>query len=69
MNLIIPEHLKDKIIAVELPEEGGEGYWIYLKRGWHFKDTDCHTAHEYTLPEIQYAMRPENIVSVEDDWD
>lgn len=67
--LKIPRHLKDKVEATSTPEEGNDGYWVYLKKGWHFKNMECHTAHEYTLKELRHVLRKDNIIAVEDDWD
>lgn len=32
----------------------GDGYWIYLKYGWHWQD--IRTVHEWTLKDLAEAM-------------
>ena len=32
----------------EIRNEGGDGYWIYLKPGWWLPHMETHCIHEYT---------------------
>lgn len=62
----IPHHLKDKVTDYWKDDDG---YWVILKKGWHFEDMECHTAHEWTLKDIRHSMRKDNVIPVENDWD
>lgn len=46
-----------------------DGYWAACPRGFHFRNTDCHTAHGFTIAEFLADIRSIQEVNYADDWD
>lgn len=44
----------DRLSSVK--REWGGSYWVYLRAGWEFKDTGCHTIHEDNLRDIRVQL-------------
>jgi len=38
-------------------KEGPDGWWANLKPGWRCSSTEAGTCHEYTLRELERALR------------
>jgi len=60
----IPKKVMPHIITCY---KDSDGYWAVCEKGWHFDNTECHTAHGTTVAEFKedvWCINP-----VENDWD
>ena len=47
----------DVIESIHRENNYGVDYWIYLKKGYICKETECGTIHEYTLKDCEAMLR------------
>lgn len=66
VGIKVPQHCQDKLLEIFKDEDG---WWATLKKGWHFANMECHTAHERTKADLMKCLRKDNIIPVEEDWD
>lgn len=66
----VPKKYHEMIEEIEMPEDGGEGYWIYLKDGYRNEDTDTKMIHEYTIKDVKAKFKyivKEEIAEIEEE--